>query len=110
MDEAFQDLQDLKKNIIEKLRLISLTEDKRLELSYFKDRIEMMRPMSASGYFAIDKTTLTSMLSVRYCDEEKLLLKLLICCSLTYIIILVQFQTSAVECNCNCLNETTLTA
>ena len=69
MDEAFQDLQDLKRNIIEKLRLSSLNEEQRLELNYFKDRIEMMRPMSASGYFAIDKTTLTSMLSVRYCDE-----------------------------------------
>ena len=66
MDDAFQDLQYLKRNIIEKLRLSSLDEDQRLELSYIKDRIEMMRPMSASGYFDIDKTTLTSMLSVRY--------------------------------------------
>ena len=66
MDEAFQDLQDLKRNIIENLRLPSLNEEQRLKLSYFRDRIEMMRPMSASGYFAIDKTTLTSMLSVRY--------------------------------------------
>ena len=65
MDEAFQDLQHVKRSILEKLRPISLDEAQRLELSYFKDRIDMIRPMSASGYFDIDKTTLTSMLSVR---------------------------------------------
>ena len=65
MDEAFQDLQDLKRNIIEKLRFSSVNEAQSLELRYFKDRIDLMRPMSASGYFDIDKTTLTSMLSVR---------------------------------------------
>lgn len=65
MDEAFQDLQDLKRNIIEKLRFSSVNEAQSFELRYFKDRIDLMRPMSASGYFDIDKTTLTSMLSVR---------------------------------------------
>lgn len=65
IDEAFQNVKVLKRNIIEKLRQSILTESERLELNYFKDRIDMMRPMSASGYFDIDKTTLTSMLSVR---------------------------------------------
>ena len=56
---------DVKRNIVEKLRFSSVNEAQRLELRYFKDRIDMMRPMSASGYFDIDKTTLTSMLSIR---------------------------------------------
>ena len=44
-----------------------LTEEKqeRQYLKYLRRRFKDLKPMNASGYFTIDKTTLTSMLSVR---------------------------------------------
>ena len=60
----------------------------------------MLGPMNGRGYFGIDKTTLTSMLSVRYISTylyrylDNVLIMTFLHCSLTYIIILVQFQLS----------------
>ena len=60
----------------------------------------MLGPMNGRGYFGIDKTTLTSMLSVRYISIylyrylDNVQIMNFLHCSLTYIIILVQFQLS----------------
>ena len=35
------------------------------DLEYCKSALEMLKPMSAAGYFAIGKASLTSILSVR---------------------------------------------
>ena len=45
--------------------LVSTVKEERQQLKYIIQRIEAMGPISARGYFEIDKTTLTSMLSVR---------------------------------------------
>jgi len=77
VDSCFQALQGIRKEIQEKLLLCG--EDKeRQKLQYLLQRVEVLGPMSAGGYFEITKSSLISMLSV----------------SLTYIIILVQFQLS----------------
>ena len=64
VQEAFDTIQTLKERIIEK---INETEDKDelRQLEYCKNAAEMLKPMNASGYFEIGKSTLTSMLSVR---------------------------------------------
>ena len=45
--------------------LLSAVREERQQLKYIIMRIEGLGPISARGYFDIDKTTLTSMLSVR---------------------------------------------
>ena len=56
--------QTMKRNIQEELRL---THDpqQRHELEYLLQRFESLNPMSAGGYFTVNKGSLTSMLSVR---------------------------------------------
>ena len=54
----------LGKEIQEKL-LVTDDKQERRYLKFFKQRIDDLKPMNGSGYFIIDKTTLTSMLSVR---------------------------------------------
>ena len=63
--QAFQDLQYLRRQAQEKL-LYSSVKSERQHLKFLLRRIEMLGPMHGRGYFGIDKTTLTSMLSVRY--------------------------------------------
>ena len=65
IDQAFQDLQYLRRQAQEKL-LYSSEKSERNQLKFLLRRLEMMGPMNGCGYFGIDKTTLTSMLSVRY--------------------------------------------
>ena len=65
IDQAFQDLQYLRRQAQEKL-LYSSVKAERQHLKFLLQRIEMLGPMNGRGYFGIDKTTLTSMLSVRY--------------------------------------------
>ena len=65
IDQAFQDLQYLRRQAQEKL-LYSSEKSERNQLKFLLRRLEMMEPMNGCGYFGIDKTTLTSMLSVRY--------------------------------------------
>ena len=64
IDQAFQDLQYLRRQAQEKL-LYSSEKSERNQLKFLLRRLEMMEPMNGCGYFGIDKTTLTSMLSVR---------------------------------------------
>ena len=65
IDEAFQNIQYLRRQAQEKL-LYSSVKSERQHLKFLLRRIEMLGPMNGRGYFGIDKTTLTSMLSVRY--------------------------------------------
>ena len=64
LDSAHQCLQKLKRQAQDNL-LASSVKTERQQLKYIIQRIEGMGPISARGYFEIDKTTLTSMLSVR---------------------------------------------
>ena len=64
IDESFENLRELKRPIQEKL-LRSNEEAEKSQMNYLLQRIEDVRPMSACGYFEIEKSTLTSMLSVR---------------------------------------------
>ena len=65
IDQAFQSLQILKRRILEEY--FQSTDEKRHEYFYLLKRVEMLRPMSGDGYFEITKTTITSMISVRLC-------------------------------------------
>ena len=64
IDQAFQDVQYLRRQAQEKLLNCS-EKSERNQLKFLLQRMEMMGPMNGCGYFGIDKTTLTSMLSVR---------------------------------------------
>jgi len=75
VEEASEVVRNLRREI--QIQILKTNDDVKLkQLEYWKNEAEMLKPMNAAGYFEIDKTTLTSMLSV----------------SLTYIIILVQFS------------------
>ena len=63
-DDAFQAIQDMRGDIIERL-LETSTEQETKQLEYLKNKSELIKPMNAAGYFCIEKSTLTSMLSVR---------------------------------------------
>ena len=94
IDESFQCLKDLKRKAQEIL-LMTKDKNKRQYLKYMIQKMDESQPISASGYFTIDKSTLTSMLSVRYdvrCMHYSKKLSNLF--SLTYIIILLQFRSS----------------
>ena len=64
IDDSYENLRGLKRPIQEKL-LRSNEEAEKSQMNYLLQRIEDVRPMSACGYFEIEKSTLTSMLSVR---------------------------------------------
>ena len=64
LDSAHQCLVNMKRQAQDSL-LVSTVKEERQQLKYIIQRIEAMGPISARGYFEIDKTTLTSMLSVR---------------------------------------------
>ena len=65
VDDAFEETQFLRSEIHERLHEAT-DENEVKDLEYLKNQSEMIRPMSAAGYFEINKNTLTSMLSVRY--------------------------------------------
>ena len=64
VDKTNECTKALGKEIQEKL-LVTEDKQERRYLKFFKQRIDDLKPMNGSGYFTIDKTTLTSMLSVR---------------------------------------------
>ena len=64
VDKSNECIKALGKEIQEKL-LVTEEKRERRYLKFFKQRIDDLKPMNGSGYFTIDKTTLTSMLSVR---------------------------------------------
>ena len=63
--EAFEALHSIRKKLQDDLLAIKDNEDRRL-VKYLIQRINFLRPMNACGYFEIDKTTLTSVVSIRY--------------------------------------------
>ena len=64
VDETNECMKALGKEIQEKLLVTEDKQDRRY-FKFLKQRINDLKPMNGSGYFTIDKTTLTSMLSVR---------------------------------------------
>ena len=65
VEEALEVLITLRKEI--QLEILNTDDDKYLkQLAFWKTEIEMLKPINAAGYFEIDKTTLTSMMSVRF--------------------------------------------
>ena len=65
IDNAYQSLKNLKRRILEEY-LVTTNDDKRHKYYYLLKRVEMLGPMSGDGYFEITKTTITSMISVRF--------------------------------------------
>ena len=65
IDESFESLQGLKIPIQDKL-LMCPGEMERAKMKYLLQRIQDVKPMNAYGYFEIGKSTLTSMLSIRF--------------------------------------------
>ena len=63
-NRTFDTVQKLREEIIEKLGKAKINEEVQ-QLEYLKNKFELLKPMNASGYFDIEKSTLTSMLSVR---------------------------------------------
>ena len=64
LDSGHQCLHKMRRQAQDNL-LVSTDKTERQHLKYIIQRIEGMGPISARGFFEIDKTTLTSMLSVR---------------------------------------------
>ena len=65
VDETYDEIRNLRREL--QLEILKSNNDERIkELEFWKYEVELLRPMNAAGYFNIDKTTLTSMLSVRY--------------------------------------------
>ena len=65
LDSAYESLQVVKMKIQENL-MITFEKSERQELKFLLETVKALRPMNACGYFEISKSTLTSMLSVRY--------------------------------------------
>ena len=76
-ESALEALQEMKQNFQEKF-LTSTSDGQRQKCQYLIMSLSEVKPMTGAGYFDISRGTLSSMLSV----------------SLTYIIIMVQFQLS----------------
>ena len=91
VDSCFKAIQGIRRDLQERL-LLCVEEKEKQKLLYLLQRVESLGPMSAGGYFEISKSTLISMLSVRYQSFPPKKLINSFKCSLTYIIILVQFQ------------------
>ena len=88
VDETY-DMKGILRKEIQIAILHTKNENELKELEFWKNEIDMLKPMNASGYFEIDKTTLTSMLSVR-CH-----LAIVICymfCNMHYAIIPGEFN------------------
>ena len=64
VDESNECIKFLGREIQEELLVTEGTQERRC-LKYLRQMVNELKPMNASGYFTIDKTTLTSMLSVR---------------------------------------------
>ena len=64
LDETYQEMLLLRKKIHK--RLYEATDKEEIKfLEYCKNEAELLRPFNAAGYFEIDKTTWTSILSFR---------------------------------------------
>ena len=81
---------------VEARRRLDLSDDKkeRRQLKTLIMNVSSLKPLSANGYFDISRETLTSMTSVRL-NISHISLDIIFCFSVTYLIILVQFQLSS---------------
>ena len=69
VDESYDDIRRLRREI--QHEILNTKDDVKLKhLDYWKSEAEMLKPMNAAGFFEIDKTTLTSMMSVRYLKNK----------------------------------------
>ena len=71
-DKAFESIQIVRKKIKEKL-FLNESKQERMASKFLLSKIEELRPMNACGFFGIEKSTLTSMLSIRYFEELDIL-------------------------------------
>ena len=66
-DEAYQALHLVRGNLKEKLYQNGVDSKKdKMAIKLLISKIDDQRPMNACGYFSIEKSTLTSILSIRY--------------------------------------------
>ena len=65
VEESSDSMETLKEEA-QDLLLKSQDKPQRQQLKYLIQKIENLKGMSARGYFTVDKSTLTSMVSVRY--------------------------------------------
>ena len=65
VEDSYECLQNMKRQIQEQLSKAPEKAEK-IKLKYFHQRIMDTKPINACGYFEIGKSTLTSILSVRY--------------------------------------------
>ena len=82
IDSSYQSLKVIKRRIQDQIMICQDTVKWR-EFYGLLLKINDLGPMNACGYFEIDKSTLTSMLSVRYC---------LVFLQLTFLIVLCEFS------------------
>ena len=92
LDSSFGSVKSIRKKIQTKLVTCQDKQEKN-ELKILLIQFDELGPMNACGYFEINKSTLTSMLSVRYRFLIYSFYYFFIF-SLTYIIILAQFHMS----------------
>ena len=64
-DRSFQAIQSLQRKLKKKLATTENKQERR-EIKCLLLRIDDLRPMNACGYFGVEKSTLTSILSIRY--------------------------------------------
>ena len=65
LDSVYESVQSVKMKLQETLMVI-YEKPERQQLKFLIEKIKSLTPMNACGYFEISKSTLTSMLSVRY--------------------------------------------
>ena len=92
VESAHDTIQNLLRKSEERL-LRTREKSERQKLKYETRKLSKLELMNGGGFFEISKSTLTSMLSIRYTNRYQLW-SLLHYFSLTYIIILVQFLQS----------------
>ena len=102
IDSCYNAVETLKRSIQDELRnTTDLLE--RYELEFFLQRLDTLSPMNAGGFFSITNGSLTSMVSVRLeYQRNKCLIISNLSFSVTYIIILVQFQMSSEPSSMGC--------
>ena len=69
IDKAYEARNKLEESLIDRLVYTKNKDERHLLKSQIK-KIEKLGPMSACGFFVIDKSTITGMLSVRYVHDK----------------------------------------
>ena len=77
LDSAFETLEITRRKIQENL-IVSYDAREKQELEILLENVKSLRPMNACGYFEITKSTLASMLEVRYITLDFDILKIIL--------------------------------